>query len=531
MFSQKREFISGTILDAKTNEPIVFANIHLENRNLGVISNVDGGFKIPVQYQEMGSILVISSMGYQTKKVLIFDLSSIVVNTIRLEPALIELSEAIVRAKKKRKKLSAEQIVQKAIDAILENYPVTPYSKVGYYRDYQFDNGKYVNLNEAILEVFDQGFKAIDSSTSKVLLYDYQENTDFKRDTLARQPYDYDIKGGAKIINSGYLDSYGGNEFTILGVHNAIRNYSIDSYSFVHRFDEDLLQEHNFYKEKDAKIDEELLYTIRFNKKLLNHSAYGTLYISKFDFSIYQMEYTVYDHSKNNTTGLPDKNGSRSKVIFEVNTSYRPNNGKMYLSYISFHNNFTLWSPPKFRLKYVEFKSDTKPVDQKRNGIYDDIYSRKSWVVLTFNENVDVVAAFKLKNYNVKFMGEQLKFDSLKVKGKKVTLYPKSRTAVQKQMLKEIEALSKKSGLNEQNVQVKIKNIKDVGGNVIDEWTSKDYDQFREFFVQQVRSNSFSPVGGLFMNKNNPIFKDQPIKKPDNFSDYWMNTPLKTIEN
>ena len=60
-------------MDAKSGEPIVFANIHLENRNVGVISNLDGGFRIPLSYREMGDVLVISSMGYETKRLSIFD--------------------------------------------------------------------------------------------------------------------------------------------------------------------------------------------------------------------------------------------------------------------------------------------------------------------------------------------------------------------------------------------------------------------------------------------------------------------------
>ena len=496
----------------------------IENMEIGVISNLDGGFKVPLRYREMGSVLVISSMGYRTKKLSIYDMSLYIGNTIRLEPALFELPEAIVKSKK-RKKLSAEEIIQYAIDAIPENYPTDPYAQVGYYRDYQFDNGQYVNLNEAILEVFDQGFRAIDSATTKVLLYDYNENTEFKRDTSARKPYDYNMKNGAKIINTGYLDSYGGNEFTILGVHNAIRNYKINSYSFIHRFDTDLLKEHSFVLEKDTYVDNEVLYTIRFTKKLLSHSAYGKLFISKSDFSIYKMEYSVYDDSKESSTKLPDKNVSKNQLIFEVNTSYRNKEGKMYLSFISFHNNFTLWSPPKLRLKYVEFKFDKKPVNQLGAGVYDSLFKKERLVNLTFSDNLDINTASNLKNYKAQFNGEELKFDSLKVSGNKVTLYPRAKRAIQVLMLNEMETLSKKNALNEKNVQFKIKNLKDLNHNVISEWTSKEYNQFREFFVQQI--NSFSPVRVSFMKKDRPIFKDQPTVKPNNFDEYWMNTPLK----
>lgn len=78
---------------------------------------------------------------------------------------------------------------------------------------------------------------------------------------------------------------------------------------------------------------------------------------------------------------------------------------------------------------------------------------------------------------------------------------------------------------------VKVSDIRDEKGNLINEWIPRDYNQFREFFVQKVKPNVKSPVGNQFMEKRKPIFKDQPIIKPDNFDDYWMNTPLQNIKN
>lgn len=527
--SQQREYIVGKLLDAKTQEPIAFASIRIKDRALGIISNTDGSFKIPLKYKEYGDIIEISSMGYQTMEILIYDFSVYELNKVRLQPAVIELEEAVVTARSRRqKKLSAKQIVQRAIDEIVANYPVSPYSQVGYYRDYQLDNGEYVNLNEAILEVHDQGFKAIDSSTSKVLLYDYKENLDFKRDTLARKPYNYSFIDGAKIIEKGYLASYGGNEFTILGVHNAIRNYKVGSYSFVNRLDTDLITEHRFFREDDASLDGEALYTIRFVKKLPNHTAYGRIYISKYDYAICQMEYAVYDETKENSTGLEDKYGSKKEMMFETNTSYRKNGEKMYLSYISFYNLFKLWEPPKLKLEYVDFR-----FDNAINNSKDDLALKRRWVVLTFNQLLDPDYVEDVKNFGLRFKGRKIALDGLLVSNNQVMLYPKSNTKRQIQMLEEIELLAKRDGLNARILEVKVNEVKDVDGNLVDEWTTKSYHQFREFFVQRVKSNAPHKkyLDTLFMNKKRAIFQDQPIVKPDNFDDYWMNTPLQHKEN
>jgi hypothetical protein len=102
ILSQQREYINGKLIDAKTQEPIVFASIRIKDRALGVISNVDGSFKIPLKYKEYGDIIEISSIGYQTKEILIQDFLVYELNNVRLQPATIDLEEAVVTAKKKR---------------------------------------------------------------------------------------------------------------------------------------------------------------------------------------------------------------------------------------------------------------------------------------------------------------------------------------------------------------------------------------------------------------------------------------------
>lgn len=536
VLSQQQDFISGKLLDVKTQEPIVFANVYLENRNLGVISNVDGGFKIPIQYKKMGNILIISSMGYQRKEVQISDLTDNIVNIISLEPAVFELSEAFIKAKKKRvKKLTAKNIVKIAINAIPENYPTEAYSQVGYYRDYQLYKNEYVNLNEAILEVFDLGFKTIDSATTKVSLYDYHQNEEFKIDSLASLPYNYNLdqRKGGKIIDKAFLSSYAGNEFTILSVHNAIRNYKLNTFSFVYQLETDFLNGHVFSKENDTYINGEALHSIKIYKNKDRYRAYGRLLISKSDFSIYKMDYSLYDDTKKNATGFKDKNGSENLIIFSVNTSYREKDDKMFLNYISFRNNFTIQIPPVFKLTYVDFKINYDRMRMRKNNMKVNLeevpLEMESFFELSFTTKVDEQSASKLKNFKAYFLGERIHFKKLKVVGKKVRLYPRVKSPVEQQMIKDIELYALNRKLNEQTLKFSVTNIKDVHGNVVNQWETKDYNQFREFFVQRVKKNSKSPIQGLFMRKDRPIFHDQPITRPDNFDDYWMNTPLQKI--
>lgn len=513
--AQQREYITGKLLDAKTQEPIALASIRIKDRALGIISNFDGSFRIPLKYKEYGDIIEISSMGYQTQEVLIQDFSIDDLNSIQLQPSTLELEEAVVSVKKKKRRkgkrkqiLTARQIVKRAIKAIPVNYPSSTFSTIGYYRDYQVRKGKYVNLNEAILEVIDSGFNQNDHSTSRVRIYDYQSNDEFEKDFEGSFKYDY--KNYKKYIDKAYLFDYGGNEFSILRIHDAIRNHEINSYDFVNVLQADFLDNHFFKKEDEIPIGDEWLYQVSFSKILPRYRALGTIYISKKDFAIHKMEYSVYDRTR--TAENKDRHGINDEIIFDVSTEYMRKYGKMYLNYISFFNNFQTSKPPKFILKEM--------IVDKTCECF----------VLYFNNNVDPLNAKEKKNYNIKFKGKKLQIDKIRMEGgygQQVFIYPDISQATFSTMANEVNTAGRKRLELNDLLTIEITGLRDVKANLIDEMQYVTYRQFREFFVQELKPNGSILKDTLFMKKDIPIFKDQPIIKPDNFDDYWMNTPLK----
>lgn len=172
-------------------------------------------------------------------------------------------------------------------------------------------------------------------------------------------------------------------------MHDALRNYEVRSYSFVHRLKSDLLSEHKFKKELDTYLDDEPLYTIKFEKLLLNYSAYGTMYISKRNFAIHKMEYTLYDLTKKLPNGIMNKHKTDNQLIFEITTEYHSENDKMYLNYISFHNTFRLWDPPPFFLETTTIK------------IEENLFK------MYYNLTPDLQAALNKDNYILKYKGKK----------------------------------------------------------------------------------------------------------------------------
>ena len=511
-WAQQSEFIYGKIIEAETKEPVSFATIRIQNKAIGVISNDDGGFAIPLEFKEIGEILEITSMGFLEQKILMSELALDEVNIIMLYPRTIELQEVIVTNRKK-KRLSAKRIVKKAIEAILENYPLNSFSTVGYYRDYQKKQNQYINLNEAILGVFDEGFDESDNESTSVRIYDYRENRDFIRDTIAEKPYNY--KSGVKVIDKAFLRNYGGNEFTILRIHDALRNYDIDSYSFVHRLKYDFIKNHTFSKGPDTYLAYESLYAIRFRKEDMRYLAYGTLYISQRDFAIHKMEYALYDKLKTTAANNGNNNVTKRQLIFEVITEYQRVDNKMFLNYISFNNSFRLRKPPNFKVQ--EMLMDLK----------------KLCFVVVFNKEPEKQSALIKNNYSLIYNGKKMKLKEIIMIKNQAYVYPNfSNVDERLSFFKELN-----TSRNEDNmIDAKLfsfdaRNIVDAEGNKINVPTYIYFNQFREFFVQQVKPNVRGPVDSLYMKKDRPIFKNQPIVKPADFSELWMNTPLKTIDN
>ena len=502
----QKDFIEGKLLDAQTGEPVVFATIRVKGKSKGVISNMDGSFKVPQRFKALGDLLVISCLGYEKKEIPIDSLSLEYINSIRLEAGVMLLDEAVVFARKKRR-LSARSIVRKAIKAIPQNFSMNPFSTVGYYRDYQRKDNNYVNLNEAILEVFDQGFGTFDQETTKTRIYEYLQNTNFERDARAHDKYDY--KDWKKVINKAYLHNYGGNEFTILRIHDAIRNYNVNSYDYVNKLESDVLDNHQFRKEDPIFLEDESLYVIRFYNFLLDYKMYGKLYISANDFAIHKMEYTMYNNLRLNDSGKENKHGNDRQLIFEVTTEYKRQDGKMYLNYISFQNGFQLSRPPAFIVNEIVLNRPLKCFE------------------VVFNKKVSTANALKKNNYDFRFKGRKIKFENIEVLEDLVRLYPIVREDQLKSMFAEMEVASRKRLDLKELLSAEVNGLVDLEGNRINERTYKDYLQFREFFVQQVKFGNKAPKDSLYMKKDKPIFVDQPITSPKNLDDYWMNTPLQ----
>ncbi|MEM6844521.1 MAG: carboxypeptidase-like regulatory domain-containing protein [Bacteroidota bacterium] len=496
LYAQVPDALRGRVIDAATNASVPFATVKLKNRTQGVISNAEGGFQFPYRYKSQKDTLVISCIGYQNKIVPLDQLEDNSINIIKLETSTTQLAEVVIRARRERKKrLSAFRIVKKAINQIPVNYPQSDFTYEAYYRDYQLKDDRYINLNEAIVEVSDAGFHTNDERSTKIRLHAYRQNAEFQRDTSTAIAYDNSYQ---KFIPDAKLKSFGGNELTILRIHNAIRNHALHTYSFVYTLAENFIRNHNFKLNDPILLNDVYLYAITCrsikSKTGSSHFAKGTIYIEPDNFAIHKMVYEVYQRTK-----------PEHKLLFDVQVEYVRRDSSMYLNYISFHNLFNMKNPSDFRVEDIVFDA------------IDRMFT------ITFNHWPTSASVLDTDNYKIKILGkkvdvERVTFDGWN--GNKIYVFLKEN--------EKVDFIGNREALGEE-IQIEFENIKDLEGRILGEETFIVVNQFRELFVQQWGISVPEISDTLYIDKKIPLVQNTVVPQREN-SSYWMNTPIFKVK-
>ncbi|APY08009.1 hypothetical protein BWZ20_06700 [Winogradskyella sp. J14-2] len=512
ILSQNTEQLLAKVIDAETLEPLSYATVRIKNSDQGIVTDYNGEFRIPIHYKD--AIILITSIGYEAKEVSLNKINLDGLNIIKLKTQIEALDPVFISVKnkvkstevnpeeivKKSRELSAKEIVLKAIGKIPNNLSDKAHSYIGYYRDYQLINNKFINLNEGIIETFDEGISTSfleDNGVSSVI-YSFGQNKNFTIDPSLTKAYD----GVTKYIKHSQILPRGGNDYTILNIHNPIRNHNINTFSYVYRMDKDFPELHQFRKDKIIFLNNEPLIIIKFKKaKPHDNSLYGlktgrndnidyvqgSLYISIVDYAIHRFNYKVH----------PPKS---KKPLYNVSLEYARQNNKMYLNYITFNNSFEIGAKYVLKEEKVEF-------DKAEQAFY-----------ITFNNtkaNLDMRTII-LKNFRFKFKGKSLKTTNIdKESGRvfkiKVESYDGSLIDINTENIKELS--------------YKLKRIKDVIGREIYQHETVKGNQFREFFVQRVNENKSLSDSLNIMAKNRPI-KESVLNDFLEKNQYWINTPL-----
>lgn len=165
--------ISGKLVDEQTKEPVVFANVVVNNTSIGTVTNGDGAFVLKVPNEYTNGEIRFSFLGYKDKIVQAGSLNQDF-NVVELTPLTINIDQIIVRT------MNAQTLIERAKANIPKNYSVSPEMMTAFYRETVKQNNKYVSIAEAVLDIYKSSYKTV-TDGDRVKVYKGRKSIDVKR--------------------------------------------------------------------------------------------------------------------------------------------------------------------------------------------------------------------------------------------------------------------------------------------------------------------------------------------------------------
>ena len=137
--------ISGRVVEKDGKTAIAFASVTIGGEYIGTMTNREGNFDLNIPYSLRKSDIVVRSLGYQQKMVSVNELLKDPV--IRLQDESIRLREIQVKPN------DPKAILQQFRNNIKNNYVDEPQLMVTFYRETARQDGNYVGVWEAAMEI------------------------------------------------------------------------------------------------------------------------------------------------------------------------------------------------------------------------------------------------------------------------------------------------------------------------------------------------------------------------------------------
>lgn len=318
--------VSGTVKDKQSKKRLEYVNISVPGSNVGTITNSEGEFSIKVRQSLRAKTLEISHLGYLNTLIPI-DGKDITDLNVRMTPSSNVLNEVIIRARDPR------HIVLQAMQKIGANYSPHGNLLTGFYRETAQKGRRYINISEAILDIYKTPYAEQKIDRDRVQIYKGRKILSQKRsDTLIVK-----LLGGPTL--SVYVDIVKNPDLLLAPEELAYYAFSL---------------------EESVMLNDRPHYVISFEPKAMLPYAlyYGKLYIDKERLSFTRAEFSLSMDDRNKAAQAILKKkpfGLRFKPM-EVSylITYKENQGITYLSYIRNEVRFKCdWKRKLFSTNYA----------------------------------------------------------------------------------------------------------------------------------------------------------------------------------
>ena len=264
--------INGHVVDGETGNALAYATISLEGKPLGTVSNTEGDFKFHIPHRLLGDTLVISFIGYKNYRQSVRDLLTDKSPVMPLQQQVLILDEVVINSAQ----LSAKEIVQKAVREIKNNYPDQPFQLECFFREIEEENGKYVLLSEAAIQLYDKSFITKRKSLQEKI-----------KPIEIRRSYSYgQIRGGDNNIGCAFTDLIENNDVRYQrGMLNTKRNqYKLDSISYFNDRPVFVISMRNKLDSGQMFIDTETYAFVKIGLERRKRGEYDDPYYFKWDY-------------------------------------------------------------------------------------------------------------------------------------------------------------------------------------------------------------------------------------------------------
>lgn len=298
-------YITGTIVDSDSGEPLPFATIGLKNTGRGTVTNGTGEFGLKILPDWENDTLSISYLGYLGREI---PVGQALGNnfTIRMKREFIPIPEIIIRTQ------MPQEIIYKSFAAIPDNYGNTPALLTGFYREGVMKKQELQNYSEAIIRIFKSAYSgALLGDQIKILKSRKMENVD-RTDTLA-------VRLKAGLSTSLELD----------GVKN--------HFDFISRAS---MPEYKYILSDIVTFDEESAYVIDFEQREnVDLPLYrGSMYINTCDYAILHADFELHpkyiSKMKSSFISGPARGFDTWPQTVKYSVSYRKFNNRYYLNHV-----------------------------------------------------------------------------------------------------------------------------------------------------------------------------------------------------
>lgn len=135
--------LSGKVTDAKTRKAM--PHVSVTDRNVGTVTNEAGEFVLKLA--KAPETVTFSCLGYKTQQLSASNMNGVRVE-VRMEPSSVMLDEIVVRG------ADAKELVLKAMEKIVDNYPSVPNLLRGFYRETVEKRSHFTSISEGVVDVY-----------------------------------------------------------------------------------------------------------------------------------------------------------------------------------------------------------------------------------------------------------------------------------------------------------------------------------------------------------------------------------------